>query len=635
MDEKKDKVEQNKPEGEVLTSVKPNLQTGVDDYVISVYRPRVVIDCHMHIQSGNCATLPFLWKQTGALKLVHLGRGTALSLGKTVEWLKDLVHIFASTGGDEGQNATDLQKELYRRHKLRDTIEVAKNSTFEIGKDFTKKRMKDVLAFLKQEPFYKGVPQLSFSCVVLTMDMEYAHLDGYYGLKVVNAIYQEDDKNMEKEPIDYWYPVHPSWFDNRTGEKTYIKRDKNLESLIERDKHPQGLIERDKQLPSLLGDQTEDQFEKNELLMEEFGVPGVYYDDKGGEHKIIVKAGVKLIGKAETKKYEQWKKQVTNTELAVLANPLRLLPLFHYDPRRWQTQGNMGNTYPFAQVDLSGLYLGFKMYTALGYRPWDPRLPILKDFYKRCSDQNIPIVNHCTPKGAPTFDLEKYIDFCHPLDDKISDARQKKPFDQGLFPDRKGYFNRHFVSPKAWREVLDQPGLEDLRLCLAHFGGNDEDYPGWGVDILQMMRDYRNVYADVSYSFAEAGFRKYFKETIYTSAGFKDTIRHRILFGSDWYLIKMAGIDYGEYCRTTKKFLDEFDTSLWFRFTQVNPGAFYRVNWRIKHIAENIINRRKADEKVRDILGKLEPGKDKEIQQEAAWIADAYGPYTIYEDTLC
>jgi predicted TIM-barrel fold metal-dependent hydrolase len=610
MDEKKDKVEQNNPEGGVLESVKPNLKTGVDDYVISVYRPRVVIDCHMHIQSGNCATLPFLWKQTGPLTVVRPGRGTVIFMGKLVEFFKDVAHVFDSGEGDGGQNATELQKDLYRRHKLRDTIEVAKNGTFEIGKIFAK-GMNTVLAFLKQEPFYKGVPQLSFSCAVLTMDMEYAHLDGYYGLKICNAIYGKDDPNMEKEPIDYWYPFHPTLFDNRTGEKTYAKRED----------HP---------LP-LLGDQSEDQFEKNEPLMEEFGIPGVYYDDKGNEHKISVKAGVKLIGRAETKKYEQWKKQVTNTELAVLANPLRLLPLFHYDPRRWQAQGNKQ---PFAQVGGSGLYLGFKMYTAQGYRPWDPRLPILKDFYRRCCIESIPIVNHCTPGGAPTFDMEKYIDFCHRLDDKKYDEQQKKPFKHTFSTDRAGYFNRHFVSPKAWCEVLDQPGLEDLRLCLAHFGGNYKDYPEWGVDILQMMRDYPNVHADISYSFAEKGFRDYFKKTIYKSAGFEKTLRHRILFGSDWYLIKMAGIDYGEYCRTAKKFLDEFDTSLWFRFTQVNPYAFYRLEWRIKHIAENIINRRQ-DEKVRRTsgLGKLEPDEIEKIEKEAAWIAAANGPYTNYEDT--
>jgi predicted TIM-barrel fold metal-dependent hydrolase len=605
------KTEQNDPQGQVLKSVKSDLQTGVT-HVISVYRPPVVIDCHMHIQSGNCATLPFLWKKTGPLKVVHPGRKTIVSLGRAEEFLIDHFHVFSSTEGEGGQNATDLQKELYRRHKLRDTIEVAKNNTYEIGVYFVEEKMENVQAFLHKDPFYEGVSQLSFSCVLLTMDMEYAHLDGYYGIKICNAIYEKDDP--EKKPVDYWYPLHPVLFkDDRAGEKTYA----------EREDHPL----------SLLDDQPKDEFDKNKPLMKEHGIPGVYYDGAGNPTKISVKAGIKLLGKEETELYEQWKKQVDNTELAVLAKPLRLLPLFHYDPRRWQTQGNTGNNYPFAQVGLSGLYLGFKMYTAQGYRPWDPRMPILKDFYRRCCIENIPIVNHCTPGGAPTFDLERYIDFRHPLDTMKDDEQKKTSLD------RIGYFNRHFVSPEAWRDVLDQQvggtRLKDLRLCLAHFGGNDEQGHQWGVDILQMMRDFPNVYADISYSFVYKGFRDYFRDKICKSEGFEQKIRHRILFGSDWYLTKLEGVDYEEYCKTAKGFLDGFDTSLWFRFTQINPYAFYRLDWRIKHIAENIIEKRNDanNKEVRKSLKELTPGQIDDIRKEAAWIEAAIGPYTNYEET--
>jgi len=271
------------------------------------------------------------------------------------------------------------------------------------------------------------------------------------------------------------------------------------------------------------------------------------------------------------------------------------------------------------------------MYTAQGYRPWDPRLPILGNFYEQCCVREIPIVNHCTPTGAPTFDLEKYIDFRHPRDTEYDDAQKK------ACPDPVEYFRRFFVSPEAWRKVLDREvderPLSDLRLCLAHFGGNEKEGREWGKQILQMMRDYPNVYADLSYSFADEKFRAYFRDTICKSPGFEEKIRHRILFGTDWYLTLFDGVDYEEFCMKSKQFLDSFDTSLWLRFTQANPYTFFRLDWQINRIAKNIIERRKTDEKVRRILKKLTQDQIYNILKEAAWIEAANGPYRNYMET--
>ena len=165
-----------------------------------------------------------------------------------------------------------------------------------------------------------------------------------------------------------------------------------------------------------------------------------------------------------------------------------------------------------------------------------------------------------------------------------------------------------------------------------YFGGDEKEGPEWGKQILQLMRDYPNVYADLSYSFASAVFRDYFRKTIYESEGFAEKIRHRILFGTDWYLTMLDGVDYQEFCVKAKKFLDGFDTSLWLRFTQANPYAFFRIDRQIGRIAENIIENRK-DAKVIRQIGELKPGKDEEVLKEAAWIEAANGPYRNYEET--
>ena len=128
-----------------------------------------------------------------------------------------------------------------------------------------------------------------------------------------------------------------------------------------------------------------------------------------------------LLPHTETDLYEHWRKQLQHTEHAVLSTPLKLLPMFHYDPRRWQLHGN---DEPMSKVGGNGIYLGFKMYTAQGYRPWDPWLPVLEDFYARCCKGRIPIMNHCTPEGAATFERERYRDFQHPGTRTIGPARR-------------------------------------------------------------------------------------------------------------------------------------------------------------------------------------------------------------------
>ena len=40
-----------------------------------------------------------------------------------------------------------------------------------------------------------GLSNLIVSSVVMTMDMEYAHVDGYYGLKMYNALYKTKEDN--------------------------------------------------------------------------------------------------------------------------------------------------------------------------------------------------------------------------------------------------------------------------------------------------------------------------------------------------------------------------------------------------------------------------------------------------------
>jgi len=342
----------------------------------------------------------------------------------------------------------------------------------------------------------------------------------------------------------------------------------------------------------------------------------------------------------------------------MLAYPLQLLPMFHYDPRRWQLALN-GNQEVYEQVGEKGLYLGFKMYTAQGFRPWEPRLPILADFYAECARRGTPILNHCTPEGAATFDAGDYYDFTHP-NDGSEDQRQKDAIRDDLKPEpamlqlqatyghgpdneaiiKQAYFQECFVSPKAWKKVLEQEvngrSLHDLYLCLAHFGGNKPTGRKWAADIMQMIQKYPNLYADISSSFGNPKFREFFLNLIRKdeTAGTQVKLKDRILFGTDWYMTLLAQVDYLEYFEKAKKDLDDVDSSLWPRFTQHNPYRFYQFGkeTQIRRIARNIIERRQTEESEEN-TGIGESEDIQEIRKNAAWLTQANEPWDIYQET--
>lgn len=468
-----------------------------------------------------------------------------------------------------------------------------------------------------------ATPQMSlYQQPFMTMDMEYAHLDGYYGFKVYNVIYKDNDP--EKKPTRYWTPLHGRWIKKSRGSATYYQKDN----------HPLPKLGMDEQSSSL--------FEKNKPAIKAAGLPGIYFNKDNALVRMSVEAVPFLLDDSETDRYEQWKTQLAETEFAMLANPLKLLPLFHYDPRHWQVASNPpGNEEPFKNVGESGLYLGFKMYTAQGYRPYDiERLPIMKEYYARCAAERIPIMNHCTPNGAPTFDRDQYIKFTHPMDSAEFILKKKDAGGDAL-----KYFNDNFISPKAWEKVLKEHPT--LRLCLAHFGGGTEQGLQWFDDITNLMKEYPNVYADISSSMADPKYKGKFKAHFKEWYGkeiknAQNKIRERILFGTDWYMTLLDGVDYLEYFSVTKTFLDGFDNDLWFQMTQVNPYDFYRIDEQIERIAKNIVEKRKQEIAIttkienKKVQKKLKPLSEKQIDKiyyDAAYIRSANQYYVKYRET--
>jgi hypothetical protein len=596
---KNQRVEQNDPNGPILKIVKPNLMSG-GLHQFSILRPTVMIDSHMHIQSGRCAPLRLVQQLTS----VPLRRTNIDRAGKVGGYLMEFFGIIVPIMW--------LWRAPFKKSTVRALSEQGAQSTLECGDDFMKDRKKTIEEFFMKDNLYKGLSNLIVSSVVMTMDMEYAHVDGYYGLKIYNALYKTKEDIDKMEPCAYWTPAHGKWeesIDYNMESGTYGQKIPFFNGTNSRDKtqYKRTDVEGKPTYPVMYDEEFDGKFSKDGSII------GTYFDSKTNKTmQVKVNAVPVELPKHETDTYEHWEKQLRDTELTVLKYPLKFLPMFHYDPRRWQTEGITGNDFPLAQVMGAGLHLGFKMYTAQGYRPLDPRLPIMEDFYARCCENRIPIMNHGTPGGAASFEKKDFLNFRH-----FNDSPEDIKLQQG---DPKAYFNEHFVSPDAWEKVLNKkvtlnvnkPGfcrndgsvdeektvsktvyLNELRLCLAHFGGPTDLGMEWNKKLTGMINggDYPNLYTDISSSFANKEFRDSFKEIITDKKN--ERLKERILFGTDWYMTflysKMVGMNFKEYCQTAKNFLDKFDTSLWAKFTMHNPYRFYRLDEQIDRIAGNII----------------------------------------------
>lgn len=230
------------------------------------------------------------------------------------------------------------------------------------------------------------------------------------------------------------------------------------------------------------------------------------------------------------KTFSKWKNQYLQTIAAIKTNPLRLIGMYNYEPRRWNyskttvLEGNLQKgpwDYPFNEVSTKtnkGLFIGFKVYPSLGYMPLDEHLPYLHDkakdgdcFYGRCEREGIPILSHCSPGGMTTHELRFYLEYnlvkpthsaqnlYNPSSSAPADATYVDNNDWDMSKKASGWFYENYVHPRAWRKVLQK--FPKLKLNLAHFGG--EEFPKgtdseWVIEIINLTKEYPNVYTDFS-----------------------------------------------------------------------------------------------------------------------------------------
>jgi predicted TIM-barrel fold metal-dependent hydrolase len=205
-------------------------------------------------------------------------------------------------------------------------------------------------------------------------------------------------------------------------------------------------------------------------------------------------------------------------ELEELAEqyPGKIFPFLAIDPRRVgimkliEMKINKGK----------GIFKGIKLYPPLGYLPTHPNLT---QVFEYCVQYDIPITLHCSPGGMKNFRKKNY----------IRSWQEKNHWED--FKTSKGNKSVYYTAPAKWLPVLKK--WPNLRVNFAHFGGGDQLMAGnlaWMNEIIQLVKNYRLVYTDISYHADKASPSKLF-EVIEKN----DFLNKKVMFGTDYIMIMM------------------------------------------------------------------------------------------------
>ena len=237
-------------------------------------------------------------------------------------------------------------------------------------------------------------------------------------------------------------------------------------------------------------------------------------------------------------------------------HPDRIFPFICVDPRR---PGIFDLVREY--IEVKGFH-GIKLYPPLGYYPFDERLNPIFEYVEQ---NEIPIISHCSPpvvyfRGKITEDL-----YVHPKTGERFETWNKQRF------------ACHLTDPRNYEYVLND--FPNLKVCLAHFGGGKEwdkylSTPWdlsmekcWYSVIMELIKKYPNVYADVSYTAHDVDLHALLKVILLDAQ-----IRTRVLFGSDFYMVELDRPER-PFSVNLRAYLGEDNFR---QIAEVNPADFLR-----------------------------------------------------------
>ena len=217
-----------------------------------------------------------------------------------------------------------------------------------------------------------------------------------------------------------------------------------------------------------------------------------------------------------------------------------VLPFVHIDPRNPKYL----NYFNYA---MNNNYYGVKLYPPLGVFPFDERYDSI---YATCSEHKKPFISHCT-SGNPVF----YKGSKSELKDLLKNSRLPIDWNKS-----KKDLCAYFTHPLNYQWVFEK--FPDLKGSLAHFGREND----WDVIIRDMMKKYKNMYCDISYSDYDESHWGYIKVLLSTD----DVFRSRCMYGSDYWMNSMEGVEK-QVSINLRAYLGE---ELFYQISVINPNNF-------------------------------------------------------------
>ena len=243
----------------------------------------------------------------------------------------------------------------------------------------------------------------------------------------------------------------------------------------------------------------------------------------------------------------------------------------------WEASNTLGKS-DFSELE-SGKLLGIKLYPPIGFNPCPNKFhKRYKEFYLWCCEQDIPLTTHCQ-KGS------------------YSAGKEKENLDK-------------YTTPQNWKRLLNKPGLENLRINFAHFGGETgtddmfepfrTDKDSWTFILIELLKKYDNTYSDISaYDYAKKEHRdnlvKIFEKDENGDFGSGHKLADKLLWGSDVPMV-ISGKSFREGQRnkgeskykhyfngfltaihSSKKLSTQQQTQLITNMTEINPKKFLRL----------------------------------------------------------
>ena len=244
-------------------------------------------------------------------------------------------------------------------------------------------------------------------------------------------------------------------------------------------------------------------------------------------------------------------------------------------------------------------FCGIKIYPAAGYFPFDIRFD---EIWQWAEAEEIPIMTHCTRGGS--FYLGRFESmigsdgFAVPSLNEASPAMKNiRARIENLTNDKTIQKNNHvwcniFGHPENYRPILEK--YPKLKICLAHLGGSNEvlrkynpthkdlkgiNYPSYMQDnwydmVIGLMKDYVNVYSDISYTLSNKDAIGYItKDFIHDGMPDAKPLINKLMYGTDFYMTLQE--KEGDEADMQKLFFTHFKEYAEL-MSQINPTAFLR-----------------------------------------------------------